>query len=638
MTRDSTSHSLLNQSSKEHHYKRWHRNIGLVIQLAPVLLALGIWYGGGWRSLEGAAYVGLFKARQASMPVNRWDDRIAVIAIDDLTLSKTQQFPVPRQTYVQLLSKLDSALPGAIVFDILFLDPSPDDAAFAQAISESWNVVLAIASAPKGNGDLAELVPSLSASAAALGHVNVSPDVDGIPRQLSLYYGSTPSLSIAALQVYEESLAATIGETEDNRAIATPYHRIPPSSLEENQAWINWPGPIQSSTSDCRVTDEPGELRTYPLICVLEGTIPINLFADKIVLIGATAQGLDPLYTPFHRSPAVSNVYLHAALINNLLNDQLLRRMPSWLEKVMLLGFGLLTIMMLQQLNLLGRIGVIASFPLLWFGIAVLGLQASWLLPVAAPIGVLLLAFLGVQGREQWEKQQLMNLFQVYVSTDTAQRILSHKEQVLTQSSLPVETLMATVLFVDIREFTHVAEHLPPPKLMEWLNRYFSSMTACITAHGGTVDKYIGDEIMAVFMPSDQEMESIRQTALSAIAASFDMLTSLQKLNEELQFEELPTIEFGIGIHTGHVAAGNVGSVARLNYSVVGDAVNVASRLQSINKIVLDHNPHNILVSQETYRYVGAHYVGYSIGKIPLRGRQRKVLAYSILQPLPSTA
>ncbi|MEB3214217.1 MAG: adenylate/guanylate cyclase domain-containing protein [Leptolyngbyaceae bacterium] len=616
------------ESAQETGSKR-RRPVGPLIEVATVLLAVGIWLGNGFQPLEKWAYVALFNARQTLLPSPGWDERIAVVAIDDLTLGTTDQFPLPRSQYIQLLSKINPALPGAVVFDIVFVESTPDDGAFAQAIEESWNVVLAIAANPQGKK--LELVPDLVANVAALGHVHVTPDVDGIPRRFSLYEGEMPSLSIAALQVYESNLAATVGNTEDWSPIATSYHHLFPSSIQ-NKPWINWPAPIPESATDCHLSHKPGDIHIYPFVCVIEGAIPASEFANKIVLVGATAQGLDPLYTPFQQSRIVASVYLHAALIDNLLNDRLLRRIPRWLEGLMLVGLGLGTVVGLRRLSLPIRVSLMVGFPLIWFGGAVLGLYASWWLPVAAPVGVVMLAFLGVQGREQWEKQQLMNLFQVYVSTESAARIWSHKDDVLSRGSVPPETVFATVLFVDIRGFTQVAENLPPLQLMSWLNRYFQSMTACIIDHHGTVDKYIGDEIMAVFAPPNQNPDAIRRSALDAIAASFAMNHELQSLNQRFQAEGLPTIEFGIGINTGPVAVGNIGGATRLNYSIVGDTVNVASRIQNINKTVNDDNPYKILVSQATYDYVGDRYAGHPVGHALLRGRQQRVLVYSILQ------
>lgn len=608
--------------------------MGTLIELASISLALGIWLVDGFQPFEQWSYTALFNVRHALFPAQPWDERIAVIAIDDFTLGAKDQFPLPRSSYADLLTTLRSALPGAVVFDIIFVESSPDDAVFAQAMGDSWNVVLAIAA--NAQGQPLEIVPEFVANAAALGHVHVAPDVDGIPRYFSLYKGEMPSLGVAALRIYESNLAATVGEPEALSDITTAYHHHPPESPEKNQAWINWPSPIPTPLTDCSKRYVPGELHIYPFICVTEGAVPASEFANKIVLVGATAQGLDPLYTPFRESRSVANIYLHAALIDNLLNDRLLRRVPIWSERLLLLGLGIATVAGLRRLSLVGRVGAMVGFPSLWFALAVVGLQASWWLPVAAPVGMVFLAFLGVQGREQWEKQQLMNLFQVYVSAETAKRIWMHKDHVLSQESVPIEHGIATVLFVDIRGFTQVAEQLPPLQLMEWLNRYLSTMTDCITEHKGVVDKFIGDEIMAVFAPSEDNADTVRQSVLNAIAASFAMNYALQALNQQFQAEGLPTIEFGIGINTGPVAAGNIGSASRLNYSVVGDTVNVASRLQNINKVVTDNNPYHILVTQATYDYVGDRYTGYPVGHISLKGRQKGILVYSILQSVQS--
>ena len=184
----------------------------------------------------------------------------------------------------------------------------------------------------------------------------------------------------------------------------------------------------------------------------------------------------------------------------------------------------------------------------------------------------------------------------------------------------------------DIRGFTTISEQFKPAELLRWLNRYLDAMTDCIMAHGGVVDKYIGDAIMAVFgipIPRNSPAE-IRQDALNAIAAGIAMHDRLQSLNHTLKAEGLPTVRFGIGIHTGNLVAGSVGGSQRLNYSVVGDTVNVAARIEALNKNLQDHNPYDLLISGHTFAYVRDQYDAKPLQALQLRGKAASTVIYGV--------
>ncbi|MDX2239421.1 MAG: adenylate/guanylate cyclase domain-containing protein, partial [Leptolyngbyaceae cyanobacterium bins.302] len=193
--------------------------------------------------------------------------------------------------------------------------------------------------------------------------------------------------------------------------------------------------------------------------------------------------------------------------------------------------------------------------------------------------------------------------------------------------------LVATVLFMDIRGFTTISEKLQPGELLLWVNRYLETMTDCIMDHGGVVDKYIGDAIMAVFgvpFPRTTTAE-MQQDALNAIAASLEMHDRLQQLNQESAAAGKPLIRFGIGVHTGLVVAGSVGGHRRLNYSVLGDTVNIAARLEALNKEIQANNPYDLLVTGETLSCLRHEYHSHLVGTYPLRGRENATLVFSIL-------
>ncbi|MGB3491909.1 MAG: CHASE2 domain-containing protein [Elainellaceae cyanobacterium] len=659
------SHSKLKRSGSEpkSSAKPHRRNRYLpILECVSILIALGLWHWGKWQSLENLAYNALYQSRQAVLPSQGWDDRIAVIAIDDATLEQLNQFPLPRSYYADLLQTLNFSQPAVVGFDLLFSESSPDDEAFAGAIADSWNVVLAIAD---GLGDSSmTFVPELISSAAETGHAHTMSDSDGTIRKIDLYQENllhkenpaerkfVPSLAIAILQIYVESLAATTGEaipevpdsssfleSTAKLSAASPRDETlqpQPASADASAdftVWLNWPAPITTNEAgSCLSETQPGELQIYSLACMLDQQTVPDTFRNKIVLIGMTTRGFDPLVTPFNQNPPTSGVFVHAALIDNLLNDRLLQRPPRWTEGLLIALLGLGVAIAMGRLSLIGRGALLIGLPLLWFAASVGALQVNWWLPVAAPIGTVMLVFTGTQIREQLEKQQLMNLFEIYVSPETARHIWKHKQDVLTEHQSDVEKRVATILFVDIRRFTTISEQLPPDQLMTWLNRYLDTMTTCILDHGGRVDKYIGDEIMAVFSSPDEAPSDAtdRHNAQCAIAASLSMNEKLRHLNHEFTTEGLPTVQFGIGIHTGTVVAGNMGGARRYNYSVVGDAVNVASRLQSLNKQITDQNPFHVLISSTTYDHVGDRYPSQPVGQLQLRGREQELLVYSL--------
>ncbi|MGK7925494.1 MAG: CHASE2 domain-containing protein [Spirulina sp.] len=581
--------------------------------LTVISLPTGIWHP--W---ERTGYNLLFQLR----PQLEWDDRIAIIGIDEQSLREYGQFQSwSRDRYVQLLQSLDTAYPLVVGFDIIFADRSPRDEELAAAMETLGTVVLARTWTRLQNGQSTPLepVPILAEVAANQGQIVHQRDSDGISRQATLWVNSAdfaiPNLGVAMVEVEN-----FLGETEGNPPIAKIPE--PDRDREFQNRLINWVGKTES-------------LPTYSFFDIVEGNFQPEDLRNKLVLVGFTATVADdPLRTPLDFNPPTSGVYLHAAIIDNLLRDRFLRRLPIWGEILLLMPIGLLASLLLARRTLQRRLAVVLAFPLVWFALALIILtwRTLWI-PVATPIGTLFLTATGIQLREQWEKQQLMSLFEKYVSPETANLIWQHKDEFFQEGELLAAELAATVLFMDIRGFTSISEKMTPPELFRWLNRYLDAMTACIMEHGGVVDKYIGDAIMAVFGVPFPHAESsdIQQDALNAIAASIAMHHRLEQLNAELQQNNSPLIRIGVGIHSGLLMAGSLGGQQRLNYSVVGDTVNIAARLESLNKQVEEKRPYNILISRETFELVRDRFAGKPVMEIQLRGRQERTQIFTII-------
>lgn len=219
----------------------------------------------------------------------------------------------------------------------------------------------------------------------------------------------------------------------------------------------------------------------------------------------------------------------------------------------------------------------------------------------------------------------IRDLFGQYVTPELARVAIEH------QGRLDGQLVTSTIIFSDIRDFTGVSEALPASSLIEMLNRYFTRMSALIVEHGGLVNKFGGDSILAVF---GTPLNPSPDHAVRAVRAAIAMVRALAEFNREQALAYLPEIMIGIGIATGDVVAGNVGSSKKLEYTVIGDAVNVASRLQAMTKEI----GRPILASAETFR--AAHGAGafVEVGEVDVRGRVKKVRAFSVTEPAMTPA
>jgi signal transduction histidine kinase/CHASE2 domain-containing sensor protein len=335
------------------------------------LISLGWGHVGGWLPFEQFAYRGLMQTR-GQIP---WDDRLAIITIDDASLNQLGRFPWPRQTYATLLDQLAKGKPSVVGIDLIFSEPSPEDAKLAAAMSRFGRVVLATGDSRTGQPLLP--VPPLKEAAIAMGHINYYPDVDGITRRLPLYHQSSPAFGLALVQSY--------GLVHE--AVPLPQTAAP--------LWLNWLGPVEKAPD-------------YSFVDVMKGTVPPQVFENKIVIVGVTASAFDPLMTPFNASPPASGVHLQATLVHNLLQQNSLIRPPAFVALLAVaLGAPLLGLWLGNRaeknrwlLWLLLSVG--------WAGISILAFQERYWLPVAMPIGTLTLTAIAAAAGDRWHSYRLM--------------------------------------------------------------------------------------------------------------------------------------------------------------------------------------------------------------------------------------
>ncbi|MBD1864407.1 MULTISPECIES: CHASE2 domain-containing protein [Trichocoleus] len=312
------------------------------------LLVVGLLEVGAWQPLEQLSYRLLFRLRGDQA----WDERVVIVAIDEPSIKKFGLFPWPRQYHTQLLQRLTKAEPSAIAFDVVLSEPSPQDAQLAAAMQEQGQVLLA-----QGwdyLGALLHISPPLKTAALDVGHVLKQEDADGVTRSIKPQVRGVLALGLATVQVYS--------------LVQEPV-RLPPL---DQPLWVNWPGSVRG-------------LKHYSYAAVLAGQVPDTAFQGKIVLVGMTAIGFDPLPTPFNRNPSASGVHLHAAVVSNLLQQNwLYRPAQGWSWLLLVAGPGLSWI--LSRGNTSQQIGIWIGACLSWGMVSLLLFEAGYWVPVAAPL------------------------------------------------------------------------------------------------------------------------------------------------------------------------------------------------------------------------------------------------------------
>ena len=349
--------------------------------IAAVAIAL-LWQGQVFQPLEQIAYRSLFGLRGSQPP----DERLVVVAIDDASLRQLGRFPWPRYYYSQLLDQVTRQGASVVALAVLWSEPSSDDDELAQALQRQGMTVLAQA----WDADNTPLrpVPELEQAAIATGHIMRQEESDGLVRHIVPVLRGQPALAVAALQAYS-LVAGPVPDTHFDRPL-----------------WLNWPGPA-------------AEFQTYSFVDVLKGRLPATALQRKIVIIGATAAGLDPLVTPFDRNPPTSGVYLQAAALHTLLHDNALRPLGGrYLWLVLMLSAPALS-WLLTGWNTPQQLAVITGLGGGWGLVSLLLFQAHYWLPTAAPISLFvataLLSALSDRLREDYLlRHQVTELWQRY--------------------------------------------------------------------------------------------------------------------------------------------------------------------------------------------------------------------------------
>jgi adenylate cyclase len=548
---------------------------------------------------------------------------IVIVAIDDQSFNWTgYQWPWPRTYMAQIVDKLNESGARVVGVDVFLFEVDPDpqgDPALAASLEQAQSAVtvMQIFRDPVQPGLITHKLPlaTYRESVDGYGITAVIRDDDAIVRSLQAFDSD-------GIDTYYNwgFITAALFRESGPPAQPTPYGLIlhggtvplQPYTGSTGRLLINFRGPART-------------FPTYSAFQVVLGDIPPETFKDKIVLIGATTQTLQDLYpTPFSASQQTPGVEIVANAIDTMLAGDYLLIAPPWVGLLLIVLFAIFSVLIVR----IGRPSVILGVLLasmLAYGIAcyISFNSGHFYLPLAGPETML---FLGVvlptleqAVTQELEKRRVRGLFTRFISPEMVDQLLTTQDV----NSLNKRADL-TILFSDIRGFTTLSEKLPPEEVVALLNPYLEAMTGVIHKHGGTVDKYEGDAIIAFY----GEPVPFKDHALRAARTAVEMREVLIDLKERWAAEgRLPErFDIGIGLNSGEVFVGLLGSVQRINYTVIGDNVNLAARLQDLTKTY----QWPIIVSEATYQQVKDEFEAEFADSVVVKGKTEPVRIYKL--------
>lgn len=606
--------------------------------------------------LDNQALDLLFQLRDARRPELRTrgeHDPITIIEIDDATI-KTSGVRIqkwPRDLYARLIDTANQS--GAVVIGLdVFLSEaggaSAEDKAadekLVKSIADAGNVVLAMKTSAGGFEELSPL-PMFADTAYTVGYVDLPLDSDGFVRSSQLFIsrpGEDAKFSFAT-RLVEGYLAATAAEG------STPKYLEPGGSgnlrLGERAILLRNDGNLQLN-----YRGRSPSFRKISAADVLfkQAELPADLFRDRIVLIGASNIDAPDLFaTPHYEYSALPRLFdrslpvapkrmpgveIHANAAATLLNGKMLRR-PAYTREILAVLI-MLAVVALAVFRLRPLLAFLAVILLAGLSLAI----SSWafnthgvILPLAgAWLGMIVLTPVGLgvryarerllRGETEAERLQVMEIFSRFVSGDVAVAVWEKRGQ----ASLLGENRTVTIIFTDIRGFTTLSEAAKSEEVVEWLNDYFGRMNEIVERHGGHINKYIGDGLMIVFgAPVDR---GDREEALAAVECGLAMLDEVERMNEDWKGLGRPVVKIGCGIHTGLATCGVVGAERRLEYTIIGDTVNLSARLESTTK----EFSVPILISEPTAKLIESNYDVQPLGEVKVKGKTQNTTVFTV--------
>jgi len=627
----------------------------VLIALIAIFAAETLHYSSIFQSME-LKLLDMRFALRGSIPLSH--SPVVIVAIDDQSDESTpERWPWPRSYYAHIIENLEEAGAAAIGVDVLFDQPdshSPaDDDSLAAVLAKYDNIVLTgKLLATVGNVSYSTLIPPYKKflnTKSPWGLVALEADLDGFFRRYPVIQAYNDSLlpSLAA----QVLLSALPAGSPRKLNIDSDYFYVGPFRIpkyDDSGILINYIGPAHSFpyySFDSVIDDKDFNLREdYDLNSFddpgdsANGLPPglkySNAFKGKIVLIGSTMQELhDNFPTPFleYRTSEgqkaraeMPGVEIHANAIYTILSGRYLLPLPEYYYILLIILFVGLTFLITRYLKAsLGGIAVLLLMGLYIFLAFSLFFKQNLILSVSSPILAIIFGYIGFTLYNyiltQQEKRVLRGAFAYYVPEKVIQEIIENPEKL----SLGGEERVITVLFSDVAGFTSISESLTPAELVALLNEYLTEMTDIVLANQGIIDKFEGDAIMAEFGAPVPYADH----AKAACTAALEMQKRLRHLRKEWAKQGRPELYMRIGINTGEVIIGNMGSRDVFDYTVMGDHVNLGSRLEGANKYYGTY----IMISEFTYAQVKDDFFTRPLDLIRVKGKKKPIEVFELL-------
>jgi adenylate cyclase len=559
----------------------------------------------------------------------RGDARIVIVDFDDTTLAQLHTFPVPRRTLAEVIRRVSAGAPKVIGLDILLSEPrsADEDALLVGTLADAGNVIV-----PSEFGSdqlpVADPLPQFCVpdpqavpyckpgGALGVAFINLPVDDDGFMRRTWLMVrGARPQLSFSL------ALASDFLGKPMRRERAGVYE------LGGKKIYLDDTG-LQTFL----IGRWPANgFQTISVSRILAIGFDPAMVKDKLVLVGqSSAAGADRHCTPVFRlrrqdgsRELISGTQFHATAIAALLEGATVRIAgdgPRWAVAFVLAWIAAWLVIVLRPgyatpVTLAGIVTSYvvaqASFSAAQLWLKYIAIAVAVLLAMPAALGYRFVRERFLKSEAEGERRELMGIFSRYVSPEVADEIWRRRGEIV----LAGQERIATVLFSDIRSFTKITAGRSSAEVLQWLNDYFTAMAVIVQDEGGFLNKFIGDGLMAVFGVPVNHGE--KEDACRAVRAALRMLQKVEHQNQLYAGDpKRPRLKIGVGIHTGMLTAGNVGSSDRLEYSVIGETVNLASRLESLTKEFTS----DLVLSPQTYELVHDCFLTRELGETTVRG------------------
>jgi adenylate cyclase len=555
--------------------RRVLRRVAIAMAIAVVVTVLAV------AGLGSGAFAGFQRrASDALFPSAKSDPQVVVVGMDQKSERALGVPPWSRSVHAQLAAQLAKAGAATVVWDVVFAGPAKtpaDDDAFAAALRGVPAAVLAVTGrlGPGSDPTLDSLTniagpgPQLTSAASGVAHAEILPDpADGVVRVLPLVVEQSdgtliPSLSLAALRgLHGDRGPLTIrpdGVQAAGRFIPTEGRHL---------LRLNWADGLRGN---------PGQASLVSAIDVINGRVPASRLAGKAVFIGATDPLLgDHQLVPINKSSGIPGVFIHANALNTMLTASYLSPVTNletdfWVALLTLIvAFAVMTLAAWVSATLTAMLAG------LYIGFSIIRFDAGHVENLIYPLVALVVAYVAALGvryaTETRHRRRVSALFAQYVPETVARQL---EESGRIESAVEGERLDVSLFFCDMRGFTSLSATLTPSQVRAMLNQFYELVTEIILNHGGTVLKFVGDEVFAVF-GAPLPVPDHPQVSLDC---AMEIQRRAPELDEQLADLGIPPVEFGIGMNAGDVVAAHVGGGRRRQYDIVGDTVNLGSRL-----------------------------------------------------------